>query len=399
MAEKQQLHIRMLGQFSLQYGDQIICDRDNRSRKAWTLLAYLIVFRDRELPQSELIDLLWADESSDNPSGALKTMFHRLRQMLGQLGYVSGQEMIVLRHGNYGWNNDLDFTLDADDFEQACLAGKNCGDRQQQLEHYRRAVALYQGDFLPRCAMEPWVLSISTYYNLMFLQVVQELIQMLRDEGCLDEVVSLCAHAIEINPYEEFFYSQQIQALVDSGNYQAALAEYEKMKELFFSKFGVTPSDEMKALYREVVHTTNSLQTDLNIIRDQLKETAIRPGAFYCEYEFFKDIYRVEARAASRRGDAIHLGLLTVSDLHGDKLNQRSLNLVMAKLEQLIRSALRRGDVFAKYSVSQYLLMLPHANYEDSQMIVERIVSRFRRENPHSPARISYSVQPLEPIM
>ena len=54
--------VRMLGTFSIRKGDQEINDGDNRSRKIWLLLAYMIYCRTRTISQDELVNLLWSDE-------------------------------------------------------------------------------------------------------------------------------------------------------------------------------------------------------------------------------------------------------------------------------------------------------------------------------------------------
>lgn len=397
--EDQTLHIHMLGEFSLSYAGRTVQDQSNRSRKVWTLLAYLITFRGREVTQAELIDMLWPDESSDNPAGALKTLLHRTRAVLDGLGCADGRHLILRQPGGgYAWNNSVACRIDAEDFAKAYKQAGAARDEEEKLAHYRRAAALYHGDFLARYSAEPWAISINAYYHMTYLQVVHELLALLRERELYEEIVALCSRAVEIEPHDESLYYHQIKALADDGNQQAARSQYEKMSELFFSKFGVTPSDELKALYHEVTRGSNSMESDLRTIRAQLRETALQPGAFYCEYAFFKDVYRIEARSAARSGSAMHLGLLTVSGADGGPLRQRSLNLVMDKLKECTRRSLRRGDVFAKYSVSQYIIMLPHANYENSRLILERIVRSFRRENPHSPARLHYSVQPLEPV-
>lgn len=43
----------------------------------------------------------------------------------------------------------------------------------------------------------------------------------------------------------------------------------------------------------------------------------------------------------------------------------------------------------------QYIILLPQANYENSRMVADRLVSAFYRRYPHSPARLRYTVQPL----
>ena len=69
----------------------------------------------------------------------------------------------------------------------------------------------------------------------------------------------------------------------------------------------------------------------------------------------------------------------------------------MDNLKELIQKNLRRGDIAARCSVSQFILLLPQANYENSCMVCERIIKTFNRQYPHSPATLRSSVHPLEP--
>lgn len=97
-----ELHVNMLGEFSLASGGAEINDGANRSRKIWLLLAYIIYNRNRPVAPEELYTLLWEEEeSSSNPGNALKTMFHRLRNLLNELYPHGGRDLIVRREGAY----------------------------------------------------------------------------------------------------------------------------------------------------------------------------------------------------------------------------------------------------------------------------------------------------------
>ena len=84
--EDSMLQVRMLGDCSISLGDSRIQASENRSRKVWLLLAYLIYNRRRVVQQKELMDLLWGEDTeSANPANALKTMLHRARGKLKKL--------------------------------------------------------------------------------------------------------------------------------------------------------------------------------------------------------------------------------------------------------------------------------------------------------------------------
>ena len=190
-----------------------------------------------------------------------------------------------------------------------------------------------------------------------------------------------------------------MRELLDLGEQRSAIAVYENMSQLLLDNFGIMPSEELRALHREAVRTVNDRAVSPGTVREQLREPVGASGALFCEYDFFKVIYHAEARALARSGDAVHIGLLSVTGENGDELPKRSLDRCMENLSEVIRTSLRKGDIASRCSVSQYILMLPQANYENSCMVCERIVKAFFRQYPHSPAEIHYSVQPLEPTL
>ncbi len=70
----------------------------------------------------------------------------------------------------------------------------------------------------------------------------------------------------------------------------------------------------------------------------------------------------------------------------------------MENLRTILPRSLRKGDVVSQCSVSQFIIMLPQANYENSRMVAERLVSAFYRRYPHSPAKLRCMIQPLQPL-
>lgn len=396
--EAADLQVRMLGGLSIRLNGREINDNDNRSRKIWLLMSYMIYCRTRPISQDELADLLWGDEErSSNPVNALKTMFHRVRSLLNQLDGAAGHNLIVRREGTYAWNQEIPFFLDTDQFEALCRAGMAQDDEDLRLETYLQALALYGGDFLPKLSSEPWVVPISAYFHNLYIRTVQETLPLLEGRGRLREAVDLCRRSVEVEPYNELLYQHLMQNLLTLGEQQAVISAYEEMSQLLFDSFGIMPSDETRAIYREAMRTVNDKAVSIITLREQLREPDGVSGALFCDYDFFKVLYHAEARAVARSGDAVHIGLISVTDEQNQELPKRSLDRCMENLQELIRASLRKGDIAARCSVSQYILMLPQANYENSCKVCERVIRAFSRQYPHSPATLHYSVQPLEP--
>ena len=390
------LQVQMLGQFTLRYGDRTISDSDDRSRRVWSLLAYVLYNHGRSFAQEELIHLYWSNgEKSADPGNALKSIFHRIRTALDKLQPGLGRLLIRRKAGRYFWNNVMPLSLDTEDFEAHFHAAEAAGDDDVRLAEYQAALALYAGDPLPRMTDEIWTIPIVAYYHSLYTRAAAGAIELLEKQERTAEAVALCRRAIHIEPYQEDLYEHLMRGLLRTGDMKGAMSVYEEMSELLFAHFGVMPSETLRTLYRQATRTVNDRTLTMDEVCSQLAEPAPHGGAMVCEYDFFKILYRAEARSIARNGHSANICLLSVSGKDGEMLARRSLDPAMNNLQVLVQNNLRRGDVIARCSISQYIILLPQANYENSRIVADRLVSAFYRRYPHSPARLRYTVQPL----
>ena len=131
-------------------------------------------------------------------------------------------------------------------------------------------------------------------------------------------------------------------------------------------------------------------------ILEHLQEPDTGEGAMQCDYDYFKVLCYAESRSMERSGAAAHVALLRISS--GEKsLSGRSLSRIMEQFGAVLRQNLRRGDVISRCSKSQYIVLLPGANYENSCMVCRRVIAAFRHLHPHVSAQIHFMVQPLTP--
>ena len=111
----EKLVIKTFGGFSMTYGDKMISDQDNRSKKPWLILEYIIAFYDRNIPQSTIIDLIWNEDSiTTDPENALKTVLHRMRGFLAELE-LPEKKLILHKQGTFSWNRAINCSYDFED--------------------------------------------------------------------------------------------------------------------------------------------------------------------------------------------------------------------------------------------------------------------------------------------
>lgn len=392
------LRVSLLGGCSIVCGEKSINSESLHSKKIWQLMSYLIAHRHREITQEELLSVVYSEDASTNPANALKTLMHRVRAALDELDGPGGRNLILQRDGSYCWNNAINTMVDFEEFDALYSAAQGEKDEDKALALRLQAMRLYKGDFLPKFAHEAWVVPINTYYHSRYMQLVHEAIECLSQREEYDEVVDVCYAAIAIDPFDDNLYFHLIKSLINMGQYQAALSQYENTKKLFFSEFGVTPSEELQALYKETLKSTQGVETDIGEVKKKLFQDE-GAGAFFCEYEIFKDIYNVEIRAAARTGRPMHICLFTASSVKGRSVSAGAMDTAMQKLIESVRHSLRRGDCFTRYSVSQLLLLLPLNTNETVERVLHRVVRNYKSEYPRSPIVLDYSFQPVDAII
>lgn len=347
------------------------------------------------VPIDELIDIMDEGKKNAAPVAALRTTLYRMRRAVQPAELVVGAPLIVTRNGMYGWNPEVGLGLDAEEFEAVCRAG--IPDGPGRAEYCLRMLEPYRGDFLEKLVSEHWVEPLAEHYRSLYLSAVEQAAPVLIEDGNAQAAAEYCARAVALSPYSEALCRWLMRAYAALGNTEAAAAAYEQMRSVLYKDLGVIPEDETRKVYQSILCTKAGGALTPDSIRDKLQEEHPAAGALICDFTSFRLFYQAEARSAARRGDAIHIGILSVSGRAGAALSASSLAHVMEQLHNLISEELRTGDIASSCSASQYILMLVQANYENSRKVCERIVKSFFRLHPRSPARINTAVFPLEP--
>lgn len=291
-----ELTVRMFGKFQTENEKGILNKENMRSEMLTRLLAYMISHREKDMTAQELIDVLWPEDQSDNPSGALKNLMYRLRKLMNNTWGESGK-YIVTGRGAYQLNPEFVFHVDIEEFEECCRQVFNSEDPAVQQENGKRAVELYQGMFLSELSSEYWVVSIATYYHSIYLTMVKRLAALLEKEKKFTDVEEICGKAIQIEPLDEEIHCFLLRAMIADNKQQLAASHYKETVKLLYDSLGVRPSGEMENIYEELQKIQHDHESNIDIIQEDLREEKAS-GAFFCEYGVFRKIYALESRSS-----------------------------------------------------------------------------------------------------
>lgn len=312
---------------------------------------------------------------------------------------IPAQQVLLQNRGAYCWNPEIDFVIDAHEFEKLCKRGRQSNiSREKKLSLLTQALELYQGDFLPKSAWEPWVIPISSHYHDLFVKSAITVIDLLAEDEQWETITALCRRAVKIEAYNEDFHYYLIYSLYQCGFQNEALEQYRIMVNSFYNEFAITPSSRMTSLYKMIQDQVHGVITDLSLIQESMQEEQKAMGAYFCEFSVFRDIYQLEQRAIARTGDSIFLCLLTLANEDGSLPKSSVLVRAMDHLNNATASSLRLGDVYTRYSVSQYMILLPTASYENGESVMQRIVRNYKKLYMRKELVVHYSLRALAPL-
>lgn len=390
--------VHMLGKFSIQYQGKEFTSGDGRTKKVWILIEYLLAHRNSDISQEKLIEILWEDvEECDDPYHALKNLIYRARKTLKEF-FGDGQDYIRFTRGTYSWDRSLKSLVDIEEFERLWKEATSKElDNDEKIEKYLQALDWYQGEFLPKSSTESWVISKNAYYASLYNECVLKVSSLLLDTRRYHDIISVTEKAVTLYPFEESVHQMLIFAYINIGKQSKALARYEYVIDLFRKEMNVDITDSLRSLHDSILSSQNAIETDLAVIKSDLQEACANNGAFYCDYAVFKNIYRLLARSMMRTGQAIHIGLLTITDPNGDLPDEHVLKDAKEKLRECIIYSLRKGDAVASFSAAQFVVTLPLTTYENGERVLSRIAERYRILYGNQKVKISVRLNNIDP--
>lgn len=373
------LYINSLGRFRITDGTAMLDDETIRSDMLTKLLLYLLLHRNHNLTIEEIAYVLWQDDETENPAGALKNLMYRLRTILKK--YFGDQQFILTIRGAYRWNPDILVEMDIEKMEAVYDSLKESDDPQEQIAKYELIMELYKGEFMGKIMDMHWVITLSTYYHSIFLNSVKGLAKLYVLRERYQDLEKIVIKGIQYDGVDEQLYCYQIQSLIEQNKTQLAMDAYEKAKKTLYEELGIRNPKELEQIHERLLtmHKSNDAE-QIEQVQQGMEEEEIE-GAFFCGYPVFREIYRLESRKISRMGEAEYIVLLTLETKETDeKTKNFRMKNAMERMESIIKKSLRIGDVAARYSDSQYIIMLPLCDYESSNQVAKRIVTQFMEQ-------------------
>lgn len=388
------LQIEMLGEFSIRNEFNKFPQETKKSMQVIMLIAYLIVNRTTLTNKARLMEILWPNNSADNPEGALRNLVYRARLELKKFFPGENVECILSKSNSYIWNSELECDLDIVKFENLAEKIKEEEDIDKALELCRQMLTQYKEEFMFEFPNENWIVLQRTFYNNLKLECISKVAECLGDLGRYEDIINLC----DLLDYQEFtntkVHELKLYAYYKLDMIAMAMSYYHKVIDLYYSRLGIEVSERMKEIYAMIQETSAKTPVSVEELEREMNESTKDQGTFYCDFDVFKNIYRINVRAAQRSTRARFLVLITVKDDSG-KLSEKRLLKESDLLKDIIYSMLRKNDVFSKCNLTQYSVIIATPRKEGCQKAINRILEKYEQIKTEDCVSVSYQMKPI----
>jgi predicted ATPase/DNA-binding SARP family transcriptional activator/TolA-binding protein len=214
--------------------------------KSQALLCYLAV-TGRPHSREKLAGLFWGDSPETRAQASLRKSLSNLRQLVGNA--------LIITRQTVAFNRDSDYWLDVEALESALAEDEPVSEKLQPL---REAVGLYRGEFLESISVrqalgfEEWVLSERERLRQLVIQALDRLSGACTVRGEYAAAIEYTNRLLALEPWQEEAHRQLMTLLARSGQYSAALAQYETCRRILAEELGVEPLPETQALYHRL---------------------------------------------------------------------------------------------------------------------------------------------------
>lgn len=385
------ISVKMLGEFLITDGTSVFEVDLKKHCQLTIILQYLLLNRNTPMKTNELIDLIWHDEKIDNPSNALKNLIYRLRNLFAEK-FNSKIDFIIHKRGGYMWNDTISTICDVDEFLHFYEMGMNQSQTiESQIKYFSKAIEVYNGDFLAQSNIEDVIVKRDVYKQI-YINCIAKNAQLLFQLKNYNYLIEFTKNNLKMHPLNEDLIYYYLSALINDGRLSDFYNSYERIEKYYKLEMNVDVPAKIIELYTEFQGKNQSCSQKITAegLISILSEKEVQ-GAYYCQYDVFKNYYRLQLRNSSRTNTNMILLIASVNILnHNNVMN--SVDLVNV-LRDCCISSLRKGDAVSQFGEGQIMSLINNIEEKDIEKITKRIKNKMNTYYTDDDIFISFNWQ------
>lgn len=244
------LYVHALGRFRVWRGEQEIPKSAWRRGTALRLFQFLLCHRGRPIHREQIQEALWPHSRPEASAVSLRVALNALQRALEPERPKKAEPRFVRRDGPTLILDPELVHLDAQEFTDVVRQArdKEAADPDAALRLYRRALALYRGDYLEEFPYEEWAAERRRELLGLYLRAAERAAELLVERGAYEEALDVCEQILVRDRCWEPAHALLMRAHSALGNRSLALRAFERCEQYLREDLGVEPSPELKDL-------------------------------------------------------------------------------------------------------------------------------------------------------
>jgi DNA-binding SARP family transcriptional activator len=207
-----------------------------------SLIAYLLMNRNRPSNRRRLAFLFWPRASESAARRNLRQYLHHIRAALAPVD--PDGDLLLADGANIQFNPGADISLDVEIFLKET--------RPEALLHeVRHALSLYSGDLLEDI-YDDWCASERGHLRQLWQTTLNRYSLALQTSGQVDEALAVVQKWITAEPFDETAQRRLIQLYALNGDRMRAIHAYQAFAKLLETEIGTLPLPDTQALARTI---------------------------------------------------------------------------------------------------------------------------------------------------
>jgi LuxR family maltose regulon positive regulatory protein len=236
------LEIYALGEGLVVRDGHTILPSEWRAVMVKELFFYILLHSPLERDAIGLV--FWPELSAEKVASNFHATLYRMRRAVGT-------NTVVTEDGQYRLG-DVDYWFDVEAFETLIEQARLLPPHDRQTENlWRRAVALYRGDFLAGVE-RLWCVPKREMLREMYTEALIGMGRCHEARGELERAIGWYKQALEMNQWREDIHRRIMYCYAETGRQPEALAQYRHCREILRRELAIEPSAETNRLYRQI---------------------------------------------------------------------------------------------------------------------------------------------------
>ncbi len=252
--ELPRLEIQTLGGFLLRR-DHVSMEDDWEGHQPRLLLKALVAHGGVNVTKDVLLEDLWPESSPEISERNFRVNLHRLRKTLEpNLDKTFGSSYLHTENGMLSLDRELCW-VDVDEFLSFYAEGQRQeeqGNLQQALSQFKKAIAIYSGDFLSEELYLPWAETRRSELWRTSLELLERVAQLYERQGSLTKAIHYYKKIIQMDPVSEPTYRRLMTLYANRGMRSEALRIYEACKKVLAKELDAEPDEVTTAMFRKI---------------------------------------------------------------------------------------------------------------------------------------------------